>query len=517
MEIKNIIKELSEYGLRAIVETNEPTYIQTHKMVKPKKDIFFPACLYVGFVSELPEVINSEFLANIICIEDVTLPTNILANDNLNLYLAPKGTNQFDLLNKIADIMIDEATLTASMRKLLDALYSNKGIQSLVDVASEVFENPVFINDTSYKIIAMSHSFSFQNQTLEEEKELGYIHADNLQAMKRDGMYAEKLNSTSNIITSKRTDKNETWLFSTVKLQGIAVANIALVDGVRSFRKLDYELLERFTQLIAIEMAKNDFYKDNLGVMYSYLLQDLLSEKSMNKKNLSQRLAYLDWKVYDWFMILVITDSNEEMSQKKIDYIPRQLKRIIADCHWVVYKHKLVFFISRPSKDVLTQADRDAVISFLKSNHLVGGVSQPFNDLLDSAYFYKQAFRAVDVGVFTKVNDVLFHYDDLISMYASQLLLKRNELLDFTPECIKVIKQHDEEKGTELLPTLECYLQYVGDPVTAAEEMNIHRNTLLYRINKIKDLTKIDLENGNIRFNIQLYFKLVTFLKGKWK
>ncbi|MBQ9987571.1 MAG: helix-turn-helix domain-containing protein, partial [Erysipelotrichales bacterium] len=102
-------------------------------------------------------------------------------------------------------------------------------------------------------------------------------------------------------------------------------------------------------------------------------------------------------------------------------------------------------------------------------------------------------------------------------LYASQLLLKRNEINDFTPECIKVIKQHDEEKGTELLSTLEGYLRYVGDPVTAALDLNIHRNTLLYRINKIKDLTGIDLENGDIRFNIQLYFKLVEYLKGKWK
>ena len=105
----------------------------------------------------------------------------------------------------------------------------------------------------------------------------------------------------------------------------------------------------------------------------------------------------------------------------------------------------------------------------------------------------------------------------MISLYASQLLLKRNEINDFTPECIKVIKQHDEEKGTELLPTLERYLQYVGDPVTAALDMNIHRNTLLYRINKIKDLTDINLEDGDTRFKIQLYFKLVEYLKGKWK
>ncbi|MBE6114773.1 MAG: hypothetical protein E7191_06790 [Erysipelotrichaceae bacterium] len=517
MEIKNIINELSEFQIKIIKEINEPTYIQTHKMVKPKNPVFFPACIYVGYVSELPDEIDPRFLANLICIEDVPLSDQILVNENMNLYLVPKGTNQFNILNKIADIMIDEAVLTSSMQRILNALYENKGLQSIVDVASEVFENPLFINDTSFKILAMSRDYTFKNQTLEEEKDLGFVHKANLQAMKRDGLISEKLNSTRSIITSKRADVDENWLFSSVKIQGIAVANIAIVDNVRPFRQIDYELLERFTQIVAIEMEKNEFYKENLGVMYSYLLNDLLSEKKINKRNLQQRLDILDWKIYDWFKIIVVTDSKEEMTQEKMDHIPRQMKRIIADCHWVVYKRKLVFFVSRPHKDTLSKEDQEAVRTFLKSNGLIAGVSQSFNSLLDSAYYYKQAFRSADVGAFVRNDDVLFDYNEMISLYASQLLLKRNEINDFTPECIKVIKQHDEEKGTELLPTLESYLQYVGDPVSAALDLNIHRNTLLYRINKIKDLTGIDLDNGDIRFNIQLYFKLLEYLKGKWK
>lgn len=517
MEIKKIIQHLSYFQPKPIIEINEPTYIQTHKMIKPKKDIFFPACLYVGYVSELPEIINSQYLANVICIEDEPLNPKTLNNDNLNLYLMPKGVNQFDVLNKIADIMIDEATLTASMRKLLDALYANIGLQSLVDVASDVFENPIFINDMSYKILAMSKDVTFKNQTLEEEKQLGYIHSSNIQAMKRDGVFAEKLNTYPGIITSNRKDVDETWLFATVKIHGIAVANIALVDNIRPFRELDYELLNRFIQIVAIEMEKNDFYKDNRGVMYGYLLDDLLSGKTQNKRNLQQRLDILDWKIYEWFKILVVTDSKNEMSQDKMDYIPKQLKQVIPDCHWTVHKRKMVFFVSRSNKDIFTLKEKDDIISFLKSNGLVAGISHSFNSLLDSPNYYKQAFRAVDVGAFVKGDDVLFEYSDMIPFYASQLILKRNEINDFTPEAIHIIKKHDEEKGTELMASLEKYLQFVGDPVSASIELNIHRNTLLYRINKIKELTNIDLDNGDTRFQLQLYFKLSEFQKGKWK
>ncbi len=517
MEIKTLIQKLSEFDIQPIVEMHESTHIQTHKMIKPKKDIFFPACLYVGYVSELPKKIHEDSKANLICIEDMPLTNEILNHPYLNLYLAPKNTNQFEILNKIADIMIDEATVTASMKEILDALFASKGLQSIVDAASEVFGNPVFINDTSYKILAMSNSFIFKNKTLEEEKQLGYVHASNIQAMKRDGVFAEKLNTYPGIMTSKRKDVDETWLFTTVKIHGIAVANIALVDNVRPFKETDYEILNRFNQIVAIEMEKNNFYKDNKGVMYSYLINDLLNGKSNNKKSLLQRLETLDWKVYEWFKILIITDNSNEMSQEKMDTIPHQLKKILSDCHWAVYKKNIVFFISRPNKEVFTSNEREKIISFLKSNKLVAGESHSFKSLLDSQIYYKQAFRAVDVGTFIKNNEVFFEYSKMIPYYATQILLKRNEINDFTPEAIHIIKKHDEEKGTELMASLEKYLQFVGDPVSASIELNIHRNTLLYRINKIKELTNIDLDNGDTRFQLQLYFKLSEFQKGKWK
>ncbi|MCI7639792.1 MAG: helix-turn-helix domain-containing protein [Clostridiales bacterium] len=56
----------------------------------------------------------------------------------------------------------------------------------------------------------------------------------------------------------------------------------------------------------------------------------------------------------------------------------------------------------------------------------------------------------------------------------------------------------------------------MDNPVTAANSLNIHRNTLLYRINKIKELTGLDLKNGNQRLRIQFYLKLAEYQHGGW-
>ena len=516
MEIHKILSKLEDFNISTVVETGDPAYIQTHKMISPKNPVFFPACIYVGYVSELPEVINDGSIANVICIADASIPDGFLNSGAVNLYLTPQTTNQFDLLNHIADILIDEATLVASMRKLLDTLYANTGLQSLVDVASEVFENPLFINDTDFKILALTTTAVFKNQTLEEEKTLGYVHLANVQAMKRDGLVSEKFHRGDDIITSQRTDIDECWLFKSVKLQGIAVAQIAIVNNCRPFRELDYELLNRFSQIVAIEMEKNDFYKDNRGIMYSYFLSDLLSGKMKNNRTIVQRLNILGWKTYEWFKITVITDNHDEIYQKKQEHIVQHLRQIMSDCRWTIYNKKIVVFMSRPEQKVFTLKEREHFNTFLKSNSLVMGISHSFTNLQEAGLYYKQAFRAVSVGVYVRPSEAMFEYSEMMPYYVAETVLKRNNASEFCPEAISIIQKYDDEKGTNMVETLETYLHYVGNPVAAAESLNIHRNTLIYRINKIKELTDLDLENGNERFLIQLYFKLIEYQKGSW-
>ena len=288
MELKKIIGELQSYNPQMICEVAEPTYIQTHKMIKPNQSNFFQGCLYVGYVSDLPAVLNTETTCSLICISNTPLPDRYYHYSNINLILMDYGTNQYDVLNEIADIMIDEAKLTSNMRQLLDALYSDLGLQHMVDVAFEAFGNPIFVNDTAYKILAMSRKAVFDDPTQEAEKTLGYIHETNVADLKRDNTL-ERANQSNYPIYSQRVKDTPGWLFRTIKIHNITVGHVGLVENNRPFRNIDYELLDRFSKLIALEMEKNDFLKETPGVMFIYFLDDLLSGKLQNLKAINKR------------------------------------------------------------------------------------------------------------------------------------------------------------------------------------------------------------------------------------
>lgn len=68
------------------------------------------------------------------------------------------------------------------------------------------------------------------------------------------------------------------------------------------------------------------------------------------------------------------------------------------------------------------------------------------------------------------------------------------------------LKQKDEESQTNLLQTLEVYLEENCRLKQAAEKLFIHTNTLKYRLNQISELTEISFDDFHA--NCQLYIDL---------
>ena len=507
MELKKIIHMISDYHPVVVTATQDPVYIQTHKMIKPGQTRFYPQCLYVGYVSELGAFIDDQEMANLICIEDQPLPEWIERNGNLNLILMEKTVNQFDVLNRLADIMIDEAGLIAHMRQLLDALYANRGLQYMVDVAAEVFGNPMFVNDIAYRILAYSKSYTFHTDpTLEIEKELGYIHEENLSALRRDKIF-DQIQQLDKPFYSRKPESQMGFLFRTIKIHDVDIGLVALVESNQTFRTIDYELLERFSKLIAIEMEKSDFYKVNKGVMFNFFLADLINDRLKSKKIIDQRLALLHWKVYDHHRLFVVTGVSSSDFGQRYQRLGQEIRQIIPDCRWTIHERNLIVFFSRPTATLLTDSEESMLRDFLQINHLSIGISAIYSDILLTPRYYRQALKAAQLGLSMGEYQAFYYYSDLIVVHISQILDEKYSLNEFCHPAIEQLKQYDNKNKTVLYETLREYLRYVNDPVAASAVLNIHRNTLLYRINKIKELTGLSLMNGDENLLLQLTIK----------
>ncbi len=72
---------------------------------------------------------------------------------------------------------------------------------------------------------------------------------------------------------------------------------------------------------------------------------------------------------------------------------------------------------------------------------------------------------------------------------------------------------HDDNRNAELVDTLEAFFECHGNLSQTAARLHIHRNTLTYRLDRIATITRLDLNDPDARFALQLALKLRPVLK----
>jgi DNA-binding PucR family transcriptional regulator len=72
----------------------------------------------------------------------------------------------------------------------------------------------------------------------------------------------------------------------------------------------------------------------------------------------------------------------------------------------------------------------------------------------------------------------------------------------------------DADSDGELLLTLETYLDANCSPTETATSLNIHRNTVINRVERLRSLLRVDLNEPDERLALQLACRVV---KRKWE
>jgi sugar diacid utilization regulator len=75
---------------------------------------------------------------------------------------------------------------------------------------------------------------------------------------------------------------------------------------------------------------------------------------------------------------------------------------------------------------------------------------------------------------------------------------------EFIRRWLGALLDYDAAKGAQLVETLSCYLECGGNYDLTAAALSLHRSTLRYRLQRIREMSSHDLQDSDIRFNLQL-------------
>jgi purine catabolism regulator len=132
-------------------------------------------------------------------------------------------------------------------------------------------------------------------------------------------------------------------------------------------------------------------------------------------------------------------------------------------------------------------------------------VGAPVNDLSQWRDSFRQAGQALEMARRLRESQPLYFPD--LSVYRLLLQLEYHpELQAFKQEILGSLLAY--EGSDELLRTLEAYFDYNGNLSQAAEALFIHRNTLIYRMERISEIGNLDLDKTETRLAVQLALRI---------
>lgn len=504
LDFHHIISKLSNYKIDTFIDRDtDIAYKEVRFIYNYNMDVD-ENVVYITNASIIKNRLKEYRNIGLLVIKDCDFDFSLLQVDTA---IFSTETNMFELFNDVQNIFSSNRKLIDSSAALLNSLIKGKGFNYIVQVGSEILGNPVLLVDASSKLLAFSSDTNVNDTIWDEFISLGYGSYKYLSPYVKNGLVEELYKNQLPVIIDSGFENNLRRIVGKVLVNDKIVGYVAVLENNRKFKDEDVYITSLLCDVISSEMQKNKTYENISGLMYEYLIIDLLDDKVGNYKIAEERLKSLFKGTCKNFIVATVNVPEKDRNSHKVEYIRWSSERLFQTCKTVCYDGDLIIILNIKYNEEV-EYTKVKLTNFLRENNLVAGLSRTFSNIMDIRKYYTQSKKALRLGELLKKNAALLEYNDL---YIYELfLLKENhtKIMEFCHPAIDRIIEYDKSNGTDYYNTLYQYLINGGNITLTARKLFTHRNTIAHRMNRITEITGMDLNDGNNRFKLFLTYKI---------
>jgi sugar diacid utilization regulator len=398
---------------------------------------------------------------------------------------------------------------------LLSALSEpGRGLQDLLDIGYEILENPILIADKSWRAIAMTpHTEIPDDKSWNEFLKNGFLSPDAIASGIQDQL-VEKIDTSKTLFKWLSADMKYPRLFGRIMLNGSTPAIISVLEYNRAITESDYKLIEILCSAAAAEFQKNEYQQYTRGTQYEDLFVNILEGRLRDPDAISKRVKVLNLKFNRYNYIFTVDVFDAETNQVSFAYLRDAVEKTVINAKAFIYGGHLNFVTSFSAEDTVKKTIGD-LESFLKKFELRCGVSRRFEHLAELRVHYKQAMHALSVGHHMQPGKPVYFYNDYAIYHITKYFWDSGCTEEFIHPALKELIASDQKHNTDLVFTLNTYLKNFGNITNMSKIMNMHRNTIIYRLQRIEEIMKVSLSDHTAMEQIIFSLRLMEYKNGR--
>jgi purine catabolism regulator len=310
------------------------------------------------------------------------------------------------------------------------------------------------------------------------------------------------------------------YLVTAIVIEGRLSGYLSILGPKGDLDDLDRLAAERGSLVCAMELAKQRAVIAVENRFRGDFLATLLTTHAAEEAALTRRAMEMNYDLNRQHAVILInlTWSSARAWAVVADELRASLAGTTIQALFCTYEEKLAALCAADDavnlKNIAhyAQTARERILALAPDVRVAMGLGQIGMGLLGLRRSFGQAREALSLAQTLFNGDKVFAFGDMGLYHLLNHLQGCDQLQDFYNQILAPLVDYDREHEAQLVPTLEAFFTHLGNISQTAEALHLHRNSLLYRLERIADICNVDLNDADDRFALQLALKTSPFV-----
>ncbi|GAB6711314.1 hypothetical protein BOVMAS05_12190 [Streptococcus uberis] len=472
---------------------------------------YFPHVEQIGFSQiTLPITINNHLVGAMLCQK---------ARDNIfsakDFELLQTYTNYFSAMYENLSLRQSEFERRKALEELL-TLQTNLikksidqvDIDDMNQVLSEFIMNDVLVFDPFFNLSAF-------NQLPESTLPLTSI-VEKIQTEKAS--YQHKPARFTLIV------EEEELVFNKIEGDREVLGYLVYSQRNRPSNQENFSLaISMAISIYATFFMKYKIERDALNQLKNSFVGALLSSKARDEMDqIIDYASYFNFDINHYHTVAIVDVHSQEVNHQDLINQRIQRNKLFNEMVYhlnsydkqlisAIFKGKLLLF--KPQESLSDNNYWEKLYDYLQKHqpeqvNLWLAVGSSVKHIVDYRDSYKKAQHVLNVMQNTAYGKQVASFSELGSYSLLNTLTQSNDSKLFVKSQIGDIWSFSKDQSLDLFQTLRVYLENQCQIKASSDKLYIHRSTLLYRLEKIKDILGFDINEEHSHFNLLLAYHL---------
>ena len=305
-----------------------------------------------------------------------------------------------------------------------------------------------------------------------------------------------------------------------------------IIFSIDDLDDLDTNLLEHASTAAALAFLKDSAIEETEMRLKDDFILSLANGEFVSEERLLSRGKLLGYNLtLPYVCVVGQLDNLEELFRKNQE-------GFASYQHWF---ESMIYYVSEEillagetiNRRILTTVQESKLLIFLETDSGTNDLVNQYLDLLERRLSrllpgvvltwgigqhgdgvivfpdsYSKACVALDLGRKQRGAGSRIDYEDTKINRLLQSLSHDKDVQEVTMSTISPLVDYDEKRSMDLIGTFTAYHLNNGNVSQTARKLNLHRQSLLYRLRKIESLTRLSLMNPDDVFLLDLSIKI---------